>query len=159
MPDTPVISTANDLAETYRSQIEGHDLVLYDGVCALCNGVVQYLLRHDRTDRFRFIPQQTQLAEDLIKRFPADPEPAEGVILITAALTPRMRVYRRSDAVCQAFPLLGGSYTVLGRLFRIVPRRLREAVYGLVARCRYRLFGRYDTCPIPTAEQRSRILG
>jgi len=159
MPDAPMISTANDLAETYRSQIEGHDLVLYDGVCALCNGVVQYLLRHDRADRFRFIPQQTQLAEDLIKRFPADPEPAEGIILVTAALTPRMWVYRRSDAVCQAFPLLGGSYTVLGRLLKIVPHGLREAVYGLVARFRYRLFGRYDTCPIPSAEQRSRILG
>ena len=147
------------MTELERSQIEGCPVLLYDGVCALCNGVVQYLLRHDRVGRFRFIPQQTRLAEDLFKRFPEDPEPAEGVMLITAALTPQALIYRRSDAVCQALPLLGGSSAFLGRLLRIVPHRLREAVYRLVARYRYRLFGRYDTCPIPSAEQRSRLLG
>jgi predicted DCC family thiol-disulfide oxidoreductase YuxK len=148
----------------YRAQIEGRDLVLYDGVCALCNGVVRYLLRTDKQDRFRFIPQETPLAEAILRRLPAEmrpveTRPAEGVILVTAALTASERTYRRSDAVSEALRLIGGPLSPLGWLLRLVPRGLQEFGYGLIARYRYRLFGRYSTCPIPTAEQRAKILG
>jgi predicted DCC family thiol-disulfide oxidoreductase YuxK len=159
MPEVPSTPIADDVVETYRPLIEGHDLLLYDGVCALCNGVVRYLLRHDRRARFRFIPQQTRLAEEILRRFAQQSEPAEGVILVTAALTPGTRIYRRSDAVGQALLLLGGAPSWFGRMSRIIPRALREALYGLVARYRYRWFGRYATCPVPSPEQRSRILG
>jgi predicted DCC family thiol-disulfide oxidoreductase YuxK len=146
--------------EQFRPQIEGRDLILYDGVCALCNGVVHYLLKHDPRGRFRFIPQETALAQQLLSSKPDALQPEkEGVILITAALTPSQRIYRRSDAVAHALTLLGGPSTFLGRLTRLIPRPLREFGYGLIARFRYRLFGRYPTCPIPTPDQRSRILG
>ncbi|CAN5756118.1 DCC1-like thiol-disulfide oxidoreductase family protein [soil metagenome] len=146
--------------EKFRPQIEGRDLILYDGVCALCNGVVHYLLKHDPQGRFRFIPQETALAQQLLALKPGTPQQEkEGVILIATALTPTQHIYRRSDAVAHALTLLGGPSTILGRLTRLIPRPLREFGYGLIARFRYRLFGRYPTCPIPTPDQRSRILG
>ncbi len=144
------------LIDQFRPQIEGRDLILYDGVCALCNGVVHYLLDHDPAGRFRFIPQETKLAQELL---PSDATEPEGVILIVAALTTNQRICRRSDAVAQALTLLGGPLPIFGRLMRLIPRAMREFGYGLIARFRYRLFGRYPTCPIPTPEQRSRILG
>ncbi len=141
-----------------RTRIEAHPIILYDGVCALCNGVVRYLLQHDRNDQFRFIPQQTPLAEELLAAFPATPAP-EGVILITAALTPNQSLYRRSDAIDQALHLLHRPYPILARTLRFIPHFLRELGYSCIARYRYRLFGKYSTCPIPTPSQQKRILG
>ena len=154
----------NDELTLYRAQIEGRDLVLYDGVCALCNGVVRYLLRSDTQDRFRFIPQETPLAAAILARLPVEARPAgtrsaEGVILVTSALTASESIYRRSNAVSEALGLIGGSLSPLRWLLRLVPHGLREFGYGLIARYRYRLFGRYSTCPIPTPEQRAKILG
>jgi predicted DCC family thiol-disulfide oxidoreductase YuxK len=138
-----------------RAQIEGHPIILYDGVCALCNGVVRYLLARDRADRFRFIPQDTPLANELLAPYASQPA-AEGVILLTAALNPTQQIYRRTEAVAEALHLLNSP---LAFLVRFVPRPIRELAYSFIARYRYRLFGRYETCPIPTSDQRSRILG
>jgi predicted DCC family thiol-disulfide oxidoreductase YuxK len=74
-------------------------------------------------------------------------------------LTPKEHLYRRSDAVAVALQLLGGVWRVLGKTLALLPRPLRDWGYGIVARFRYRLFGRYDTCPLPPPEQRSRLLG
>jgi predicted DCC family thiol-disulfide oxidoreductase YuxK len=83
----------------------------------------------------------------------------DGVILLTGALTPGERLYQRSDAVAAALELLHPPWRPVGWALRLVPRPLRDWGYGIVARFRYRLFGRYDTCPIPPPEQRSRLLG
>ncbi len=156
----PIQATVEgDALTAYRERIVGRDLVLYDGVCALCNGVVHSLLRSDTQGRFRFIPQETPLAVEILRRFPAEARPVEGVILITAALTESERIYRRSDAVGEALGLIGGAWSPLRWLMRLVPRGLREFGYGLIARYRYRIFGRYATCPIPTPEERAKILG
>jgi predicted DCC family thiol-disulfide oxidoreductase YuxK len=86
------------------------------------------------------------------------PQP-EGVILITAALTPQGAIYHRSDAVAEALHQLQNPWPKLAAILRFVPRTLREGGYRIVARNRYRVFGKFDTCPIPTEAQRSRILG
>ncbi len=142
-----------------HAAIDGRSLVLYDGVCGLCNRVVQLLLRLDRDGQFRFAPLETPLALEVLQRFPVAPDEPEGVILITNALTRGEAIYRRFDAVGEALRLMHGPYRVLGRLLRLVPRFLREGSYGLIARNRYRLFGRHETCPVPSPEQRARILG
>jgi predicted DCC family thiol-disulfide oxidoreductase YuxK len=146
------------MTEAERDAIEGRALLLYDGVCALCNGVVKFLLKHDRRDRFRYAPLQSGLGREVLARFDIHTFP-DGVMLVTDALTPKEHLYRRSDAVAVALQLLGGVWRVLGRLLGLVPRPLRDWGYGIVARFRYRLFGRYDTCPLPPPEQRSRLLG
>jgi predicted DCC family thiol-disulfide oxidoreductase YuxK len=86
----------------------------------------------------------------------------DGVMLLTDALTPTEHLYQRSDAVAAALLRLSAAnriWRLAGRILRLVPRPLRDWGYGIVARFRYRLFGRYDTCPVPPPEQRSRLLG
>jgi predicted DCC family thiol-disulfide oxidoreductase YuxK len=146
------------MTEVERNAIQGRALLLYDGVCALCNGVVHFLMKRDRLDKFRYAPLQSALGREVLSRFEIHRFP-DGVMLLTDALTPSGRLYQRSDAVVKGLQLLGASWGFLGRLLRLTPRPLRDWGYGIVARLRYRLFGRYDTCPIPPPEQRSRLLG
>ena len=146
------------MTDTERNAMEGRALLLYDGVCALCNGVVQFLMRHDRLDKFRYTPLQSSLGREMLARFDIHSFP-DGVMLLTDALTPSERLYQRSDAVAAFLELLGPPWRLVGRVVRLVPRPLRNWGYGMVARFRYRVFGRYDTCPVPSPEQRSRLLG
>jgi predicted DCC family thiol-disulfide oxidoreductase YuxK len=146
------------MTEVERNAIEGRALLLYDGVCALCNGVVQFLMKHDRLDRFRYAPLQSSLGREVLARFDIYAFP-DGVMLLTDALTPAEHLYQRSDAVAAPLERLSMPWRLVGRVLRLVPRPLRDWGYGIVARFRYRLFGRYDTCPLPPPEQRSRLLG
>ena len=107
----------------------------------------------------RFVPLESPLGVELLSTFPTGPAEPEGVILVTSALTPGQAVFRRFDAVSEALRIIRGPFAAFGTLLRLVPRRLREWTYGLIARNRYRLFGKFETCPIPTPAQRSRILG
>jgi predicted DCC family thiol-disulfide oxidoreductase YuxK len=152
------------MTEAERIAIEGRALLLYDGVCGLCNGVVKLLLRHDKLDKLRYAPMQSALGREILARFGEQSFP-DGVVLITDVLSSdvlssKERLYRRSDAVAAALQLLGTpSWRLLGKGLALVPRRLREWGYGIVARLRYRVFGRYTTCPVPLPNQRSRLLG
>jgi predicted DCC family thiol-disulfide oxidoreductase YuxK len=146
------------MTETERSAIEGRALLLYDGVCALCNGVVKFLMKRDRRDRFRYAPLQSELGREMLARFGILEFP-DGVMLVVNALTAEERLYQRSDAVAACLRLLDGPWRGLGRAMGLIPRWLREWGYGVVARFRYRVFGRYDTCPVPSPEERGRLLG
>jgi predicted DCC family thiol-disulfide oxidoreductase YuxK len=146
------------MTDVERKAIEGRALLLYDGVCALCNGVVQFLMKRDRRDRFRYAPLQSGLGREVLARYEIHTFP-DGVMLLTDALTPTEHLYQRSDAVAEALQRLSTPWRLAGRVLRLVPRPLRDWGYGIVVRFRYRLFGRYDACPIPPPEQRSRLLG
>jgi predicted DCC family thiol-disulfide oxidoreductase YuxK len=146
------------MTEAERNAIEGRALFLYDGVCALCNGVVRFLIRRDRQDRLRYAPLQSSLGREVLARFGISTFP-DGVVLVTDALTPNERLCQRSDAGAASLQLLGQPWRLAGRVLALVPRPLRDWSYGIVARFRYRLIGRYDTCPLPTPEQRGRLLG
>jgi len=146
------------MTEPEYAEIEGRALLLYDGVCALCNGVVQFLLKHDRQEKLRYAPLQSTIGREVLDRFGIRAFP-DGVMLLTDALKPPERLYKRSDAVAAALKLLPAPWRLLGRLVTLVPRSLREFGYGIVARLRYRIFGRYDTCPLPPLDQRRKLLG
>jgi predicted DCC family thiol-disulfide oxidoreductase YuxK len=123
--------------------------------------VVQFLMQRDKLDRFRYAPLQSSLGREVLARFEIHTLP-DGVMLLTDALTPVEHLYQRSDAVAAALLRLSAAnriWRLAGRILRLVPRPLRDWGYGIVARFRYRLFGRYDTCPVPPPEQRSRLLG
>ena len=146
------------MTDPERTQLASHPVLLYDGVCVLCNGVVRFLLGRDTQNTFRFVPLESPLATELLAPF--GPQPTqEGVALITSALTSVEHLYHRSDAVAQALQLLPKPWPRLGRALALIPRPLRELGYTLVARLRYGLFGRYKTCPLPTSRERERILG
>lgn len=146
-----------DAAETYRSQIEGRPVLLFDGVCVFCNRTVQFLIRHDPKATLRFVPLESPLGQSLLNRFNAQDGP-EGIVLITNTLTPSAHLSRRTEAFSDTLHLLP-PWNTLGRALRLIPRPLREWAYTLFARYRYRLFGRHITCPLPTPDQRSKILG
>jgi predicted DCC family thiol-disulfide oxidoreductase YuxK len=142
-----------------QAVLTGRPILLYDGVCGLCNRLVRFFLRLDSGSVLFFAPLESPLALEFLSRFPGLPTDSEGITLITHALTPQETFYHRSEAIAEALRYLGGIWSLFGALLLFIPRFLREAGYGTVARNRYRIFGKFDTCPIPTEAQRSRILG
>ena len=146
------------MTDSEQSAIQGRALLLYDGVCALCNGVVKFLMKRDRRDGFRYAPLQSGLGREVLARFGIREFP-DGVVLVVNALAAEERLYQRSDAVAVGLQRLDGFWRGLGRALRLIPHWLRDWGYGVVARYRYRVFGRYDSCPIPSPEERVRLLG
>ncbi len=128
-------------------------LLLYDGVCALCNGAVRFVLRRDRSRAVRFAPLQGDTAAPLLAERP-ELAGIDSIIWIDAT----GRAFTRSAAMLAIARQMGGGWAVLAALSRIIPAVLRDALYDRVARTRYRVFGRYDACPVPSPEHRSRFL-
>lgn len=128
-------------------------VLLFDGVCSLCNGLVDFLIRRDRDARLAFGTLQSEAARELLRE--RGLEGAGG--LSTVVLVTDDAVLTRSDAILRAVGLLGGAWTAAG-LLRIVPRPLRDLVYRWVARTRYRIFGRRDTCRVPTPDEVARFI-
>jgi predicted DCC family thiol-disulfide oxidoreductase YuxK len=128
-------------------------LMLFDGVCHLCAASVRFVVRHDQAGKIKFAPIQSPLGRELYTRHGLDPE-APNTFLF---LTPH-GAFKASDAALEVARKLGGIWK-LSCLFKPLPRALRDAAYFLVARNRYRWFGRHDACMMPTAELKQRMLG
>jgi predicted DCC family thiol-disulfide oxidoreductase YuxK len=133
-------------------------IILYDGVCGLCNRLVQFLLKHDKAGRLRFAALQSDFAEKVLGRHGIDAKDLDTVQVIENYDQPGERVLQRSDAILRAGRELGGFWAASSSVARVVPRGLRDLVYRFVATNRYRVFGKYDSCMLPDANQRSRFL-
>lgn len=133
-------------------------IILYDGVCGLCNRLVQFLLKHDRQGRLRYASLQSDFAAKVLQRHGFDPKDLDTLHVVENYDQPAERVLQRSDAVLRAGRELGGIWSPLASLAKIIPRPLRDLCYRFVARNRYRVFGKYDTCMLPDPNQRSRFL-
>jgi predicted DCC family thiol-disulfide oxidoreductase YuxK len=133
-------------------------IVLYDGVCGLCNRLVQFLLKHDKRSRLRFASLQSDFAAKVLQRHRIDPKDLDTMHLIENYEQPGERILQRSDAIVRAGRELGGFWGALAAVAGVVPRALRDPFYRFVARNRYRVFGKYDTCMLPEPNQRSRFL-
>ena len=130
-----------------------HPVVLFDGVCNLCNGSVQFILKRDPRGRFRFASLQSETGRSLMAEHGLDPDVLSSVLLVEDG-----RVWRESSAALRIARHLPGGWKLL-RVFAVVPRPLRDAVYRWIARNRYRWFGKTETCWLPTPELRERFLG
>jgi predicted DCC family thiol-disulfide oxidoreductase YuxK len=139
------------------SSEEGAHLVLYDGVCGLCNGVVRFLLRHDHRRLFRYASLQSAVGQSFVKGSGRDPAELTSFYVIADYLAPIANVLTRSDAVLFVAGQLDWPWKA-ARLLRALPRIVRDFAYECVARSRYRVFGRYDHCVVPSPEYRSRFL-
>lgn len=133
-------------------------IVLYDGVCGLCNRLVQFLIARDTHDRLRFAALQSDFAATVLQRHGIDPRDLDTVQLIEHYDEANERVFGRSDAVAHALIELGGFWEILGRIGTVVPAFIRDLVYRLVARTRYQIFGKSETCMIPDPTSRSKFL-
>lgn len=133
-------------------------IVFYDGVCGLCDRYIHFLLARDRDSRLRFAQLQGPVARRELAPAGHDPAQLDSVVAIAAWGTPRQRVLARSRAVLHAVEQLGGTWAMAARAARIVPAGIADALYGFIARRRYRLFGQFDTCPMPRPEWRDRFV-
>jgi predicted DCC family thiol-disulfide oxidoreductase YuxK len=130
---------------------EPDGLILFDGVCVFCSRWVRFVIGLDREARFRFLPIQSEKGRALAIRYGIDPDAPETNAVISGG-----RIFFKSDA----------ALTVLGQLvetaplggLRHVPRGLRDPVYDLIARNRYSIFGRTETCMVPSAADRDRFV-
>ncbi len=128
------------------------DLIIFDGVCNLCEASVNFIIRHDNAGVFRFVPSQSELGSALQRRHNVNTAGLDTVILIRDG-----QVYTESDAAVRIAAALDGRWRWLS-LARWIPRPARNWAYRRIANNRYRWFGRKDVCLMPTPELRRRFL-
>ena len=148
------------MADEHRqaeSAAAGAHLVLFDGVCGLCDRLVQFLLEHDRRGVFRFAPLQGPTGKSAVERSGGNPEDLTTFYVWANFRTPHARVLVKSDAALFVARELSWPWKGVA-VARVVPRVLRDALYDLIARTRYRLFGRYEVCLAPRPEFRGRFM-
>ena len=129
-----------------------HLIILFDGLCNFCNFWVNFLLDRDKKDKFRFTPLQSEKGEELLKKFNLSTKDFDTFVLIDGD-----KYYIRSTASLIVAKNLGGLWKVLYSLI-IIPGPIRDFIYNLVAKNRYKLFGKKESCRIPTPEERSKFL-
>ena len=129
----------------------GFPVIFFDGVCGLCNKWIDFVMRHDRAEVFRFSPLQGETARDWLQMAPE--ESLNSVVLADAS-----GVHRKTDAVWRILQRLGGIWRIAGALLRFVPPPVRNWGYDFVARHRYKWFGKKATCRLPSAAERARFL-
>ncbi|HYW11582.1 MAG TPA: thiol-disulfide oxidoreductase DCC family protein [Longimicrobium sp.] len=127
-------------------------IVLYDGVCGLCDRSVQLILRNDRRGRFRFAALQSDAGRALLERFGLPPEALDSVVLVEGG-----HAWRKSRAALRIARRMDAPWPLLWPL-AIVPRPVADVFYDLLAKNRYRIFGKLDACMIPPPEVRARFL-
>ena len=146
----------------YEEVALDHPVLLYDGMCGLCNWMVRFVLRRDGNDVFRFASLQGELAGRILARHGIKASPLDTVYVAVerhdAAEDGHELLLARSNAVLFLLEQLGGIWALTARLLRVVPRPVRDWAYDIVARHRYRVFGRYETCPVPEERDRERFL-
>jgi predicted DCC family thiol-disulfide oxidoreductase YuxK len=133
-------------------------IILYDGVCGLCNHLIQFVLKRDRDERFRFAALQSGFAASVLERNRVNPQILDTMYLLSNYSQPDECLASRSDAAIQILAELGGVWRALASIVKHLPRWIRDKIYNLIARNRYQLFGKYQTCQIPDEKYRSKFL-
>lgn len=130
-----------------------HDLVLFDGVCNLCSGSVQFIIKRDPKAKYRFASLQSVTGQKYLNEFNLNPTELHSIILVRAD----GRWLQRSDAALEIARNLSGGWPLF-YVFKVIPRLLRDPVYNWIARNRYAWFGKMDACWLPTLELKSRFV-
>ncbi|MFK7812604.1 MAG: thiol-disulfide oxidoreductase DCC family protein [Maribacter sp.] len=131
----------------------GKKIILFDGVCNLCNGFVQLVIIRDKKDIFRYASLQSNIGKKLLLERKIDTETIDSVVLID----PGIGYFIKSDAALQIGRHLKG-YRTISKLLNLIPSSLRNIVYDLIAKYRYAWFGKKDQCMIPTPELKAKFL-
>lgn len=139
------------------SGIPGTHLVLYDGVCGLCNGLLQFLFVRDPRGVFHFASLQSATGRAMVTSWGGDPEDLTTFYVVADFRTPEARFFTKSDAALFVAGHLGWPWKAL-RVAGLVPAVVRDWLYDVLARNRYRVFGRYEQCLVPGPEFRSRFI-
>ncbi len=127
-----------------------HPIVFFDGYCGLCNGFVDFVIARDQQKKFRYATLQGKTAQQLLT-------PEETVHLDSVVVFIQQKKFKKSQAVLEVFRELGGGWQLLS-VFRFLPHPLLDFFYDIVAKSRYRWFGKSDVCRLPTPEERTFFL-
>ena len=127
-------------------------IVLFDGVCNFCNATVNFVIEHDKAGFFKFAALQSEIGEELIAKHVIDTAKTDSVVVVEDE-----KAYTYSSAALRIAKRLDGIWS-WASVFVVVPKPIRDSIYKVFARYRYRLFGKQDACMMPTPEVRSRFL-
>jgi predicted DCC family thiol-disulfide oxidoreductase YuxK len=127
-------------------------LILFDGVCNLCNSSVQFVIKRDKHHKFKFASLQSDVAKQILLQFHQNNSDLNSIILIG-----NNKLYEKSSAILRIFKILGGIYSVL-YVFIIVPKPIRDWIYNYIAKNRYKWYGKKDSCMIPTKELKNKFI-
>lgn len=128
-------------------------IILFDGVCNLCDATVQFIIKRDKNDIFRFVALQSDLGQEIIKYINVDTSRTDSIILYE----PGHAYYYKAEAAIKIASEIGGLYSLL-RIFSILPDWLSNSVYDYVAKNRYKWYGKKDACMIPTPKMKAKFL-
>lgn len=128
-------------------------IILFDGVCNLCDSSVQFIIKHDKNDVFRFVTLQSDLGEKIIKHIGIDRNKTDSIILYE----PGVAYFYKAEAALKIAKELNGIYSLLS-LFSVFPNSISNYVYDYIAKNRYKWYGKKEQCMIPTPELKSKFL-
>ncbi len=128
-------------------------LILFDGVCNLCNSSVDFVVKRDKKGIFKFASLQSEIGQKVLQKFDLPAQKYDSVLLIQ-----NNQALQKSTAALEIARQINGAWFLL-YIFMLVPPRVRNIVYDWIARNRYRWFGKKETCRLPTPEERGRFLG
>ena len=128
-------------------------IILFDGVCNLCNSAVQFVIQHDKKDVFRFVALQSELGKEILAYIGIDTKNIDSIVLYE----PGVAYYYKSSAAIKIAGNLGGFWH-FGTVFRIIPTGIRNQLYDYIAKNRYKWYGKKESCMIPTPELRIKFL-
>ena len=128
-------------------------IILFDGVCNLCNNAVQFIIKNDTRDIFRFVALQSELGNEICKYIGVDQTKIDSIILYN----PGVAYYYKSSAAIEIAEDLSGIYSLIS-IFKIFPEKLRNYIYDYIAKNRYKWYGKKESCMIPTPELKAKFL-
>ena len=147
------MKTQNEIASFLAKTVPGKKIILFDGVCNLCNGAVQFIIKHDKKDIFRFVALQSDLGKEICNYIGIDQSKIDSIILYH----PGVAYYYKSSAVLEIGEDLGGIYN-LASILKIFPEKLRNYIYDYIAKNRYKWYGKKESCMIPTPELKAKFI-
>ena len=129
-----------------------YPIILFDGVCNYCNSILNYIIKHDHKKRFRFAHLQSNAGQDLLEKYGFPRDMLDSVVLIENG-----KAYTKTDVTIRIAPHMSG-IAKFAVLMRFLPRAIRDIGYDIVARNRYKWWGKQETCIVPTPDVRERFL-
>lgn len=130
-----------------------YDIILFDGVCNLCNNAVDFVIKRDKKDRFKFGALQDAASKSILKENKINQDYIDSIILVRGD-----QIFYKSKAALEIAKNLSGLWPVLV-VFNVIPSFIRDPIYDWIARKRYSWFGKKETCRIPTPEEKQKFLG
>jgi len=143
----------NEIASFLAKTAEHKKIILFDGVCNLCDSSVQFIIKHDKKDVFRFVALQSDLGTEICNYIGVDQTKIDSIVLYN----PDVAYYYKSSAIIEIADELGGIYSLIS-IFKIFPEKLRNYIYDYIATNRYKWYGKKESCMIPTPELKAKFL-